>query len=436
MRIGIDGFNLAMPAGTGVATYGLALARTLAAGGHRIDGIFGLDVGADPAMREVRFFDLIGRGDVETSLREQRRRRRRILRRAISPLQRHHARPVAWTERVEKATFADRLPDFDRLVSSPDLFAVAHRRFALLGRFLTLHMRNPPDIMHWTYPVPVRLAGARNIYTLHDLVPLKLPYTTLDAKTFYARLVRRCTLEGDRICTVSEASRRDIVQLLGVPEEKVSNCYQTALSPDLLDPPEEDARAVEGVFGLAHRGYFLFFGAIEPKKNIGRLLEAYLSLRTTTPLVIVGARAWSSEGELRLLGKAGQMRGDRGGGVIQLDYLPRSLLVKLIRGARAVVFPSLYEGFGLPVLEAMQLGTPVLTGNTSSLPEVAGDAALLVDPYDVSAITRALGRIDGDADLRDRMGRDGIAQATTFSPDRYLARLEAMYAQVLGRDAS
>ncbi|WP_375428387.1 glycosyltransferase family 4 protein [uncultured Sphingomonas sp.] len=439
MRIGIDGYNLAMPAGTGVATYGLTLARTLAAGGHATCGVFGLDVGDEPAAREVAFFDQVGRGEPTDKTQQlQRRERRALQRRALNPWAAAAAVDVPLTGRVEVAAFADRLPRFDRVVSSPRLYDLAHRHFGLHGRFVTVSMADPPDVMHWTYPVPVTLAGARNIYTLHDLVPMRLPYTTLDAKALYARLVARCAARGSHVCTVSEASRRDITELLGIKPDKVTNCHQASPTPAavLAETDEASAEAVRGVFGLAPQGYFLFFGAIEPKKNIGRLIEAYLGLGTDTPLVIVGARAWQSEGELHLLSQAETLRERSGRGhVVRLDYLPRALLLKLVRSARAVAFPSLYEGFGLPVLEAMQLGTPVLTSDTSSMPEIAGDAAVIVDPYDVGSIADGLRMLDGDAALRDRLARAGPARAERFSQAKYLARLEAMYRRVVDGSA-
>jgi glycosyltransferase involved in cell wall biosynthesis len=114
----------------------------------------------------------------------------------------------------------------------------------------------------------------------------------------------------------------------------------------------------------------------------------------------------------------------------RLDYVSLAALVTLIRGARAVVFPSLYEGFGLPVLESMMLGTPVVASRESSLPEIAGDAALLVDPYDSEQIAQAIRTIVNDADLRGELSRRGPAQADRFSVERYRARVEALYASL------
>jgi len=194
---------------------------------------------------------------------------------------------VPLTKAVEKRAFIGRLPLFDRLVSSAALFDIADRRLRRSGSFLTLRMPDPPAIMHWTYPVPVRLEGARNVYTLHDLVPLKLPYTTLDNKQHYRKLIELCVSEGDHVCTVSDSSRADILDLFpDISPDKVTNSYQTAPIPAelLARDPAEDARVVEGLFGLERRGYFLFFGALDPKKNLARIIEAYLSSRSDTPL--------------------------------------------------------------------------------------------------------------------------------------------------------
>ena len=441
LHIGIDGYNLAMPNGTGIATYGRTLAQVLQGAGHQVDGVFGIDAGRDPALRETLFFDRL-EGAPQPPNRKQARRADRALRRwAMLPWVSPMADAVPLTDAVERAAFADRLPAFDRIVTTPRLFDLAHRHFALWGRFLPLRMARSPQVMHWTYPLPIRLVGARNIYTLHDLVPLKLPYTTLDAKAAYRKLAQRCVAEGDRVCTVSEASKADIVALLGADPAKVVNTWQAAPMPEdiWVRDPAADAAEIAGIFGLKRHGYFLYLGAIEPKKNLGRLIEAYLSLDSETPLVIVGGRSWRSESELILLPPESEVDSAHGRRmaerIIRLEHLPRGLLLKLVRGAKAVAFPSIYEGFGLPVLEAMQLGTPVLTANTSSLPEVAGDAAVQIDPYDTAAIAAGLRALDGDAALRARLSAAGPVQARTFSATAYLERLEGLYRGVLGQGA-
>jgi glycosyltransferase involved in cell wall biosynthesis len=434
--IGIDGFNLAMPHGTGVATYGYTLAETLRRMGASLTGLFGLQVSGPADLREIMFYDLVQR---PPRLPRKRRRWTQQVYETARPLAGFRLQEVPMSNLVEKDGFVSRLPHFDRVVSAGDLFEGAHAYFEMTGRFTRLKMENPPEVMHWTYPVPVWLHGSRNVYTLHDMVPLRLPYTTLDTKRTYYRMVERCVRNADHICTVSEASRNDIVSRFPVEDERLSVTYQSAILPlgTLESDPAEDAQMIEGIFGLRPQSYFLYFGAIEPKKNIGRLIEAYLTTQTETPLVIVGARAWEADQELKLLGGAdglgtayGRRLTDR---IIRLEYLPRRLLFRLIRGARAVTFPSLYEGFGLPVHEAMLLGTPVLTGCTSSLPEVAGDAALLVDPYDVDAIAEGIRRLDRDELLRSDLAARGVVQSGRFSVENYSARLGAMYQKVMER---
>ena len=423
VRIGVDGYNLALPHGTGVATYGAALVDALRKMGHQVEGVFGLNVGRDPEIREVKFYDLIGRERKEADKPGKLRKAGRV----IQPFLGARATEVPITERVERQTFAGRLPVFDRIYSSPDLFDRAHRHFGRFRQFTTLRIDNPPDVMHWTYPVPVKLSGARNLYTLHDLVPLRLPFTTLDSKQYYNDLIRKCISASWRICTVSDSSLSDIVSRYPQVAGKVVNTYQSSPVPAglLSTSAADDAAVIKGIFGLQHRGYFLFFGAVEPKKNVGRIIEAYLSTTSETPLVIVGGKGWQSESELKLLTGGGYGRvADR---VVRLDYLPRELLLRLARGARSVIFPSLYEGFGLPVLEAMQLGTAVITSNTSSLPEVAGAAAILVDPYSVTDIANAMIAVDKDESLRESLEKRGVEQASKFSEGEYRKRLSALY---------
>jgi glycosyltransferase involved in cell wall biosynthesis len=160
------------------------------------------------------------------------------------------------------------------------------------------------------------------------------------------------------------------------------------------------------------------------------VVEAYLSSGSTTPLVVVGGRGWLQEGETALLDQVRRHGGPGAERIRQYDFLPRSLLVSLIRGARATLFPSLYEGFGLPALESMQLGTPVLASTTGALPEVTADAALLVDPYDVQALARGVRALDADTDLREALTARGRIQAARFTPQAYHDRLAALYGRL------
>ncbi|MGK7862421.1 glycosyltransferase family 4 protein [Falsiroseomonas sp. E2-1-a4] len=441
-RIAIDGYNLALDQGTGVATYARNLSHRLGALGAEVGVLYGQrgSTGEDGLLREVMLYDA-------------RPRPPHWLKRAIDDAV--HAMKLSYGEEAKRVPLTDsvirrgleaRLPHADTLWNAPELFRAAVQSFGLKNRMGRVRLPDQQDVMHWTYPLPLLVEGTKNIYTIHDLVPLRMPYATLDVKRRYLGTCRAIAMHADHIVTVSDASKRDIINLLGVPAEKISNTYQSVEIPDrLARKPENLARAeVKGAFGLDWGEYWLFFGAIEPKKNVGRLIEAYLASGSTKPLVICGKQAWQMRQELgliydddqRIMADPGPFDGvqaltrklrDR---VILLDYAPFRLLVSLVRGARALLFPSLYEGFGLPALEAMLLGTPVMTSNTSSLPEVVGDAALTVDPYDTRAMAEAIQALDGDEALRLALAAKGPAQAALFDGAHYERRLAEMYARI------
>lgn len=424
MRIGIDGHNLAIPKGTGVATYGSSLATILIGQGHQIEGVFGLDPGTDPQMTETQFFDQFGHGRQEKKTKKRVKRSVMWNHRALALTQ------VPLTDRVDKRDFVHRWPDFSSVWTAPLMFEIARARFMYLRRFTTITMPNPPAVMHWTYPVPVRMAGSRNIYTLHDLVPLKFPHMTLDDKAYYARLIRGCIAHGDHILTVSEASRRDIVDMFDIADDKITNTYQSSPLPAdvAASSTEEDCAIVERIFGLPPKGFYLFFGAQDPKKNVARIIDGYLLSDSKRPLVVITSRNWGMDGTMGALGADGTIYGrkpDRP--VIILQYLPRDMLFRLVRAARAVLFPSIYEGFGLPALEAIQLGTLVIASNAASLPEVVGDAGLQVDPYSTDAIADAIRRIDHDQALHDRLSAAAPAQAAKFTDAHFFQSLRTVY---------
>lgn len=437
-RLGIDGFNLAMRHGTGVATYSRTLAEACARNGRGIDLIYGLNVPphAGPEQRETLFFAALAAGESggEAPLRRTPwMQARRLL---LSPRARDLVE-VPVTGRVIRRGVAERVPAFDRLFTLHRLFYVGARYFRRFGRLMPLRVPDPPAVMHWTYPLPVRLLGSRNVYTIHDLVPLRLPYLSLEDKAYHERLLRRCIAEAAHIVTVSDYSRDDILRYLPIAPEKVTNSYQALPACRTVEPtPETLAQRLRALFDLEPQSYLLFFGAIEPKKNLGRLIEAYLAASIDIPLVIAGPDGWRSEDELRLLngahGKA--LRGAER--IRRIGYLPAEHLDLLVRGARAMAFPSLYEGFGLPVLEAMTVGTPVIAGTGGALPEIVGDGGLLVDSYDVDAIRRALEAVATDATLRAGLSAAGRRRASVFSFDSYRARIEQLHARLLAEPVS
>jgi len=435
-RIMIDGRNLNLEKGTGVATYARNFSYCLRDLNYQVEVLYGNRAapGQTDLMKEIAFFDT-NAGDIPKWLQVL-----RSLNEAVKAPLGYEATKVPITGTVILDTFKSRLPYFDSIYNCPDLFRKAHSLFGFFKKLHKVYMPDKPDLMHWTYPLPLKIHGIPNIYTLHDLVPLRLPYTTLDNKRRYLRLVKKIVNSADHIVTVSESAKTDIINLLGVKPEQITNTYQSVSIPEKYTNKSLAIvqREVEGTFGLEYKNYFLFWGSIEPKKNIGRIIEAYLASGVLTPLVIVGAQAWKSEEELKLLyddnirslvhvGNETRVKNR----VIQLSYAPFPLLVSLIRGAKATVFPSLYEGFGLPVLESMLLGTPVISSTTASIPEVAGDAALLVNPYDTRELSDKIRIMDNDEGLRNALVEKGIERAKLFTEDVYKAKLNQVYNKFL-----
>ena len=433
-RVLYDGLNLSLAKGTGIATYAkslVAAARTLGcspellaasnAGFDRRDPLFSTIALFDPVIADhpsprIRF------GDKLTRLIGQ-------------PL---GVRPSTF-ELFDAAVSSGggAFAGFDRVHAAPNLFERARLHFRRHKRPLLVKPAAAPDLFHATHPTPLAVKGAANIYTIHDLIPLLLPFATLDDKKYMIDLLRTLCREADHIVTVSEHSKRDIVRVLGLDESRVTNTYQAITIPDaaLSRDGTEAAREVEGAFGVAAGEYYVFVGAIEPKKNLGRLIDAYAASGSRRPLLVVGAPGWQCEAELAKLGEERFLRYRYDGrwlrperSVRHLAYLPRAQMLALMRGARALFFPSLYEGFGLPALEAMLLGTAVLAADVASLPEIVGDAALLVDPLDEAAIAQAIRTLDCDDDLLSTLVARGRKRAQLFSTGAYVSRLADLYA--------
>jgi glycosyltransferase involved in cell wall biosynthesis len=422
----VDGYNLALPKGSGIATYARSTLSAISSLGLKREILHGPlgPAGKDALLNEVLAGDARWRLKTLTEPLSNRRIQAALARFGRTA---HRVEPtgeVLWP--------GGTTPDSEAFWMSQDLYRIASRAFSDHRVFTPVRFSpssKAPALMHWAQPTPLAAPGIANVYTLHDLIPLKAPHTTLDDKQRFLDLSRRAVARADHIVAVSETTRQDAIRLLGVDPAMITTTWQAFdLPADVLDQPaSETADDLASVFGLDWGGYFLFFGAIEPKKNLGRLVEAWLRSRTSTPLVVVGARAWMSDPEVGLaeaLIEEGLGAGKR---LHRYDHLPRNLLMQLVRGARAVAFPSIYEGFGLPALEAMALGAPVLASTGGSLPEITGDAAILADPHDVDDIARAIRLLDSDHDLRRGLSERGLMRAQEFSPENYARRLGEVY---------
>ena len=325
---------------------------------------------------------------------------------------------------------------------APDAFRRAQIHFDVYGRYLHLRAAAPPGLMHWSYPLPLHMSGVPNLYTVHDLIPLLRPELTPIRPIRSRRMLGRLRREAAHIVTVSETSRREIIATLGWPPDRVTNTYEPVETPPWT--PEQALAArnqAMSAAGVVEAGYFIHVGTIERRKNIARLIEAYRLSGSSRALVLAGPRGWHAADELAaaqdLLVPQGRPAPQAAGRprVIQVGWMARDALLGLIQGAAGLLAPSLAEGFGLPAVEAMALGTPVVTSHSGAPAEIAGDAAMLVDPLDVRSIAGAVAALDTDAALRARLSGAGVARARLFSAEAYARRLSALYAAVLSAHA-
>lgn len=326
--------------------------------------------------------------------------------------------------------------DMGARLGGPNFRAVAEpsRPYSIAEQFRVPRAvaRARADLLHEPHYVLPPLTRAKTVVTIHDCIHLRFPeYLPSRAAHAYAHaMIRLAARKADRILTVSHASKRDILHYTGVDPDKVEVVHN-GLDMRFAAAPDTDAvERVRARFQLDDP-FVLYVGNIKPHKNLARLIAAFAEMRADGPeglkLVVIGDET-SKHPELRQA--VHRHRLDKH--VRFFGFQPSTTLVVFYRLARAFVFPSLYEGFGLPPLEAMAHETPVITSNVSSLPEVAGDGALLVDPYDVHAIADGMRRVVSDETLRQALIARGRARAREFSWPKAAAATLQVYRQVLG----
>lgn len=268
-----------------------------------------------------------------------------------------------------------------------------------------------PDLWHFTnYVAPP--SNKPFVLTVFDLTFVEYPeFVEPKNLAFLQKWVPDSLERATRIITISESTRDGLVEHFKVPSHKIDVTHLAADEVYAKDVPEDEIGRVKDKYGI-EGDYFLAVGTLEPRKNLKNLLLAVASMRRelTQPLVVVGGQGWLFDETQDLIGKLGLS-----GRVIFTNYVPAGELPALYQGATAFVFPSLYEGFGIPVLEAMSAGTPVISSNTSSLPEVGGTAAIYFDPNDPKGLKHALQRVLSDDKLRERLVVAGREQAAKYS---------------------
>ncbi len=275
--------------------------------------------------------------------------------------------------------------------------------------------RHPVDVLHVQYTAPP-FTPCPVVTTIHDLAFEHLPETFNRRSWMQLRLtVRQTARRAAHIITVSEYSRADIGRTYGIAPQRITVTPEAA-PPSLLPVTNEtELRRIRESYGI-RENYILSLCSIQPRKNLVRLIEAYSSLRGLRPevklpqLVLAGKRGWLDSETFRAA-----ERNALGNDLLFTGYVPEPDLAGLYSGAVCFVYPSYFEGFGLPVVEAMQCGVPVIAGNRTSLPEVVGEAGLLFDPFDTQALIKALRQVLDDSEFRASLRIKGLEKAKQFN---------------------
>jgi len=270
-----------------------------------------------------------------------------------------------------------------------------------------------PDVFFSPGHYSPRFSRIPRVISIMDLAFHHFPeyFTTKDLAQLKS-WTKYSILKADAIITISQATKDDILKLYGVKSEKVHVVYPGIKETLSLEPHIYPMKELENKFGITKK-YLLFVGTLQPRKNIRRLIEAFSKVyksNSDLQLVIVGRKGWKYEEILSAPEEYGVKDS-----VAFLDFVKDEDLQMLYKGAQCFVWPSLYEGFGLPVLEAMRYGCPVITSNISSLPEAGGDAAVYVNPENVDDIAEKIKRVLGDKELRESMIKKGYQQVKKFS---------------------
>jgi glycosyltransferase involved in cell wall biosynthesis len=270
------------------------------------------------------------------------------------------------------------------------------------------------------FALPPTLPRTRTAIFIHDLTYVRVPNAAVPELVGYLNaVVPRALKRADVVIVNSEATKTDIIDIYGTPPEKIST-IQFGVHPHFT-PSKKPLAALRAKYSLPQQPYILTVGTVQPRKNYARLIEALAVLRAKgidATLVIAGGKGWM---ETPIFETVARLKLEPY--VRFLGYVDDSDLPALYTHAAAFAMPSLYEGFGLPVLEAMACGTPVVTSTVSSLPEAAGDAALLVDPTNIEAIADALRRIISDTRLAQELRAKGLAHVMPFTWGRTAKQL-------------
>ena len=440
MKLLVDGYALGAQHGTGLTRYSIETVHTLKQMGHSVDLLLGAaatraNAKVLPSVVLQKLMADPPRSLFDTPVSELFEIALAMVRHSLSPLgvAADSARPVAFDQAFISADSVVDFDDFAAIYNSNEIYRAAFVSASVTGKNLVIkppHGAESPDLFHCTSPLPVAMKAIPRVTTVHDLIPLTFPQATKIPLRRYHQIMRAAIADSAMLCCVSEHSANELTKFFAVPESRIAVTYQSVDLTSYVELLTDSfVSTVLGEYGLEHGGYLLFNGAVEPKKNVDRLLDAYAQSAVTLPLVVLGPSGWMCEAvedRIQCAGKSGSQK------VIRIGFLERLSQLAIIKGAAALCFPSLAEGFGLPVLEAMSLGTPVITSDKPALKELVGDAALTVNPYSTVSIAAAIRNVVNDNRASAELSLQGIERSGRFSSEQYQLRLQAAYEAALG----
>lgn len=321
--------------------------------------------------------------------------------------------------------FAQAIPDGYAL---PMVYSAAAATSAATGLpFLgAAGLESNIDLFHATDHYIPRLHGTPVVATIMDVIGIRHPeWVNPSLRSFKNALFKKAVGWADQIITISDYSAADIADWLGASAPEITS-IPLGVSDDYFKPVAADIKAATLAKYDLRPGYFIAVGTLQPRKNVARIIQAHallpVNVRKQHPLVVVGQNGWRTD---ELMVTLAQLEADGFGH--WLKYVPRQDLFSLLQCAQSLVFPSLYEGFGLPVLEGFASGIPVITSNTTSLPEVVGDAAVMVNPVSTEEIAHAMLQMVEQPEMRNSLINKGLIQAGKFTWQQTAERTQDVY---------
>ncbi len=430
-KILIDTRNLSLLDGTGIATYGRNLAYIIKDLNYEVGLLLDRkkNFQKNEKLNEINFYDDKKYKTYDKFFANLKN---------FLPYFKHKYFNLYKEKVVHKDYFRNVYPFYNFLTNSNNIIEISRIKFSLYRQLIGLIPNNKIDdcidIYHSTSPLPFLLKSKINICTIHDIIPLEYPYFTDDHKKNYYVLIKKILNNYNHIISVSDTTKKSLINFFNIEEKKITTTYQSVYIPKnikSLDVKSENFSILLEKFTLKQRKYFIVYGTIERRKNIVKIINSFIALNAKDfKLVIIGKLGFQGSKELEILSDLNNNRLNLKK-IIFLNYLKRDILLNLIKGSKAIINASFAEGFGLQLLEGMNLGVPVIASNIKVHKEIGGDALLYVDPNSSEQITKALIDIIDNEQLANQLVDKGYKQSKLFTKEIVQSKVASVYSQFI-----